>query len=162
MSEHYIVIADRAHLRIYAERTPPGQQSPGLEQVEAMDFPGGKNSYVDRDTDVAGRFPSSNRQSPGPGNPAGGLGRTGGSIDERLPMQREEERRRVKEIASEIDAFFASRGGEVSWDFAAAPDLNRAVLEHLSRDVRDRLRRTVSKDLVNQRVDEVRAHFAGI
>lgn len=161
MSDHYIVTADHAHLRIFAERRPPGQQSPALEQVEAMDFPQGKYSYTDRDTDMAGRFPASRRQAPGPGNPAPGLGRSGMSIDERLPMEREEERRRVKEIAAEIDAFFTPRN-DASWDFAAGPQLNNAVLENVSRSVRERLRRSVSKDLVNQRVDEVRAHFAGV
>lgn len=160
MSEHYIITADQAHLRIYAERHPPGQQSPALEQVEAMDFPQGKLSYVDRDTDMAGRFPGSSRQASGPGNSVSGQGHGGMSIDERLPMQREEERRRVKEIAAEIDAYLAQREG--TWDFAAGPETCNAVLEHLSRDARGRLRRTVPKDLVNQRVDEVRAHFAGI
>lgn len=161
MNEHYIVTVDHGHLKIYQERHPPGQQSPALEQVEAMDFPQGKHSYTDRDTDMAGRFPGSKRQAPGPGNPGGGLGRSGMSIDERLPMQREEDRRRAKELAAEIDAFLRTRAN-ASWDFAAGPELNNAVLDLVSRDVRDRLRRSVSKDLVNQRVDEVRAHFAGI
>lgn len=161
MSEHYIVTVDHGHLRIYAERHPPGQHSPALEQVEAMDFPQGKAGYTDRDTDMAGRFPGSKRQAAGPGNPAGGPGRSGMSIDERLPMQREEERRRARELAAEIDHFFQQRPN-ASWDFAAGPELNNAVLEIVSRDVRERLRRSVPKDLVNQRVDEVRAHFAGI
>lgn len=161
MSEHYIITVDHGHLRIYAERHPPGQQSPALEQVEAMDFPAGKNSYTDRETDVAGRFPGSKKNVAGPGNPSGQPGRTGMSIDERLPMQREEERRRVKDLAAEVEAFLVGRP-EASWDFAAGPALHNAVLELLSRSVRERLRRSVSKDLVNQRVDEVRAHFAGI
>lgn len=35
-------------------------------------------------------------------------------------------------------------------------------VELLSPGVRQRLRRSVAKSLVNQRVDEVRAHFAGL
>src|SRR5215213_4946755 len=105
MSEHFVVAVDHGHLRIYVERRAPGQTT-GLDQVEAMDFPAGKRSYADRDTDMAGRFASSKHQSPGPGNPTA---RTGMSIDERLPMQREESRRRVKELAAEIDAFFQGR-----------------------------------------------------
>src|SRR5688572_22965777 len=120
MSEHYVVTADHGHLRIYVERVAPGQRTPALDQVEAMDFPQGKKGYTDRDTDMAGRFASSKHQMPAPGSPTA---RTGMSIDERLPMQREEARRRAKEIAAEIDAFFARRPG-ASWDFAAGPDLN--------------------------------------
>lgn len=158
MSDHFIVTLDHGHLRIYAERHPPGQQSPALEQVQAMDFPGGKYHYTDRDTDMAGRFNSSKHQRPAPGHPTA---RTGMSIDERLPMQREEGRRRARELAAEVDHFFQQRP-DASWDFAAGPELNNLVLELVSKSVRERLRRSVSKDLVNQRVDEVRAHFAGI
>jgi hypothetical protein len=158
MSEHYIVTTDHGHLRIYAERHPPGQFSPALEQVEAMDFPQGRRSYVDRDTDMAGRFASSRSQGAGAGGPTA---RQGMSIDERLPMQREESRRRAREIAAEIEHFFRARR-DATWDFAAGPELNAVVLEMLTPGVRQRLRRSVSKDLVNQRVDEVRAHFAGI
>lgn len=160
MSEHYIVTLDHGHLRIYAERIAPGQFTPGLEQVEAMDFPLGKHNYTDRETDQAGRFAGSRNQAGGPGAPGKGA-RAGMSIDERLPMQREESRRRAKELAAEIEHFFQQRP-DATWDYAAGPDLNGTVLELISSGVRQRLRRSVSKDLVNQRVDEVRAHFAGI
>lgn len=156
MREHYIVTADHGHLRIYIERSSPGQRTPALDPVEAMDFPQGKKSYTDRDTDMAGRFASSKHQAPGPGNPTA---RTGMSIDERLPMQREESRRRAKDLAAEIEAFFQPRR-DATWDFAAGPDLNSTVLELLSPDVRQRMRRSIAKDLVNQPGDEVRAHFA--
>jgi hypothetical protein len=157
MREHYIVTVDHGHLRIYIERSSPGQRTPALDPVEAMDFPQGKKSYTDRETDMAGRFASSKHQAPGPGNPTA---RTGMSIDERLPMQREESRRRAREIAAEIDAFFQQRR-DASWDFAAGPDLNGIVLELLSPAVRQRVRRSVAKDLVHQRGEAVRAHFAG-
>jgi hypothetical protein len=155
MSEHYIVTLDHGHLRIFLERHEPGQVTPGLEPVESMDFPAGRKNYSDRDTDMAGRFPASG--IPGQGD----TGQRGMSIDERLPMQREENRRRVRELASVVESFLEQRAG-ASWDFAAGPDLNNAVLELLSPPVRRRMRRSVSKDLVNQRMDEVRAHFAGI
>ena len=158
MREHYVVTADHGHLRIYVERNSPGQRAPALDQVEALDFPQGKKGYTDRETDMAGRFASSKHQMPAPGSPTA---RTGMSIDERLPMQREESRRRAKEIASEIDSFFQPRR-DASWDFAAGPELNSTVLELLSPAVRQRIRRSLAKDLVNQRGDDVRAHFAGV
>lgn len=157
MSEHYIVAVDHGHLRIFAERKPPGQATPGLDPVESMDFPAGKRSYTDRDTDMAGRFASSKHQGAAPGGPTA---RTGMSIDERLPMQREESRRRAKELAAEIDVFFQRRP-DATWDFAAGPELNSAVLDLLSPAVRKRVRRSVTKDIVNQRTNELRAHFAG-
>src|SRR5262249_54826780 len=126
------------------------QFTPTLEEVEALDFPAGRKAYTDRDTDMAGRFPG--------GQEVGGPSSM--SIDERLPMQREENRRRARELAFILESFLEQRD-EASWDFAAGPELNGAVLELLSPPVRRRLRRSVTKDLVNQRLDEVRAHFAG-
>lgn len=156
MSEHYIVTADAGHLRIYAERQDAGQFTPSLQQVESMDFPAGRQSFTDRDTDVSGRFPGSNRQAAGRAQATGGM-----SIDERLPMKQEEERRRARTVAEEIEAFFVQRPN-ATWDFAAGPDLNGRVLELLSREVRQRIKRSVTKDLVNQRTDELRAHFSTV
>jgi hypothetical protein len=153
MNEHYIVTADAGHLRIYAERQEAGQFAPSLQEVEAMDFPAGRHSFTDRDTDMSGRFPGSRQ--------AAGAGMQGGmSIDERLPMKREEDRRRAKDLATAIGTFFAQRPN-ATWDFAAGPDLNGAVLELISRDVRRRIKRSIAKDLVHQRSDELRAHFSG-
>ena len=159
MREHYIVTADHGHLRIYVERQPLGQREPGLDQVEAMDFPqAGKKGGIERETDMAGRFASSKHQMAAPGSPTA---RTGMSIDERLPMQREEARRRAKELASQIETFLQQRPN-ATWDFAAGPELNTAVMELLAPAVRQRVRRSIAKDLVNQHGDHVRAHFAGV
>lgn len=160
MSEHYFVTADHGHLRIYLERNGLGQREPALDQVESMDFPAGLKSYTDRDTSMAGRFQSSRNQAAAAGAPGPGPARAGMSIDERLPMQREEEKRRVRDVAAEIETFFASRPG-ATWDFAGAPEFHHTVIDQLSPRVRRQLRRTIAKDLVNQRTEELRAHFAG-
>jgi hypothetical protein len=156
MSEHYFVTADRGHLRIYRERQAPGRSTPGVEAVEAMDFPQGVRSYTERDTDMAGRFGSSRNQATAAGRPTG---RAGMSIDERMPMEREESLRRARDLAAELNAFFQQRP-ESTWDFAAGPDLNGPVLELLAPEIRQRIRKALTKDLVNQPGGEVRAHFA--
>ena len=160
MSEHYIVTLDQGHLRIYAERRGPDQFTPGLDQVEAMDFPAGRESYTDRDTDMAGRFQSSKHQGAGAGAPGGsGMGRAGMSIDERLPMKNEADRRRAQQLAMEVEHFLKQHPA-ATWDFAAGPELHRTILEQLSPGTRQRLRRALPKDLVNQKPSDVRAHFA--
>jgi hypothetical protein len=153
---HYIVIADHAHLRIFTETSSPGQSTPTLREVHAMDFPQGRTSYVDRDTDMAGRFQGSKQQGAAPGAP---VARTGMSIDERLPMQREAERRQIDDLARAIEAFFISQP-EGTWDFAAGPSTHNAILEQLPPHVRARLRSSVAKDLVNQPTSELVGHFS--
>jgi hypothetical protein len=159
MNQHFVITLDRGHLKIYREITAPGQ-TPHLEVVNAMDFPQGRRSYTDRDTDQAGRFQSSKRQAGGASAPGSGpSGRTGMSIDERLPMKEEEERRSVQTLSSELEGFLRSRP-DATWDFAAPASLYNAVIGELSPDTRNRMKRSLSKDLVNQSSEEVRAHFA--
>jgi len=147
MSEHYIVTVDRGHLRIYTESRADLRSTPALEVVESMDFPEGKRSYTDQDTDAAGQFPGSK------GSPVGM------SIDERLPMKREAERRNIQLVASELNVFLQNRPN-ASWDLAAAPSIYRMMIDELSPDVRRRLKRALPKDLVHQRTEDLRAHFA--
>ena len=120
-----------------------------------MDFPRGLKNYTDDDTDMAGRFQSSKQQGRGPGSP---IARTGMSIDERLPMQREAERRRIRDLAEAIDGFLAQQS-DATWDFAAIPAIHHAVLEVLSLVVRNALRQSLSKDLVHERPVELLGHF---
>lgn len=155
MNSHYFVIADLSHLRIFAENTSPGQTTPGLEEVYAMDFAHGRADYTDNDTDAAGRFQGSKQQGASPGSPTA---RTGMSIDERLPMQREAHRRAVADVARAIDSFLTLRP-DTTWDFAAGPSTHNAILERLPHSVRSRLRTSLNKDLVNQPVSALRERF---
>jgi hypothetical protein len=154
MSDHYIVALDQGHLRIYLERRGPSQFTPGLEAVESKDFPAGREAYTDRDTDMAGRFQGSSGRAGANGGSRGGM-----SIDERLPMKNETNKRRAEQLAAEVERFFAPRP-DATWDFAAGPELHRAVLELLSPKTRQRLRRALPKDLVNQPPNALREQFA--
>lgn len=155
MSEHYVMTANQGHLRIFSRRQPPGQMTPAFDEIRAFDFPIGVKNYTDRETDMAGRFNSSKHQMSAPGAPTA---RTGMSIDERLPMQREEQRRRIRDVAEMIDGFLSGKPA-ATWDFAAGPELHNAVLESVTPQTRRQLRQSVSKDLVHQPQTELAAHF---
>jgi hypothetical protein len=132
MTPRLIAILNRTSLRLYREDQPPGALRPQLTLAEAADFPDGRQQYTDRDSDMAGRFPR------GANNNA--------SIDERLPMQEEFERRQVVEIARELARFLGRHPG-LAWDYAAGPALHHAVIEQLPSEQRTRLDRTAVKDL---------------
>ena len=155
MSDHYIIVADNGHLRIFHERRSPGQTTPSLEEVQALDFPAGLRSYTDQDDDMAGRFQGSKHQTRAPGSP---MARTGMSIDERLPMKREVDRRRANDVAEAIETFLRVRP-EATWDFAAGPALHNAVVAALSPQIKQRLQQVVAKDLVHQSPAELRSQF---
>lgn len=143
--EHFAVVLDRAHLRIYHMREEPGVlNQTQFELTESIDFPAGKRHYTANDSDQAGRFST--------------MGQARGSIDERLPMQEEHQRRILADLAHFLDGFLSERPN-ARWDLAAGPALHHALLSTLKPPVRARLRQSVVKDLVHQSPAELRTHF---
>ncbi|MFT3784427.1 MAG: host attachment protein [Nibricoccus sp.] len=145
MNERFIVVADKGHLKIYQEPSDP--QKPSLLDVFSVDFPEGKEDYFEGDSAPAGRFPGSK------GRP------DGMSIDERLPMKEEHERRIVKLISDQINHFMFERP-EAEWRFAAPEEIENEILNYIETSVRTRLLGTVSKDLVNTPRQELYSHFS--
>jgi hypothetical protein len=141
--ENFIVVLNRGHLRIYAaDKSTP-------ELVESSDMPEGLQGYTDNDTDQAGRFPGTQGKGRG----------IGGSIDERLPMQEEQQRRIVREAVKRVEEFLAAHP-DARWSFAAGPALQQPVLDELADDARSRLDKTIAKDLVNVRLTELPKYFS--
>lgn len=155
MSDHYVILANRGHLKIFRQRKSPEQMAVDIDEVQALDFPAGVKSYTDSDEDFAGRFQSSKQQAAGPGAPQA---RTGMSIDERLPMKNEMQRRETADVAQAIEAFLGTVQ-DATWDFAAGPENHNALLETLSPSARQRMRQSVTKDLVHQGRDAVKQAF---
>lgn len=147
--DHYMAVVDRAHLRIYLVRDPQWGGSTQFELAQAFDLIAGHQQYTDRDSDMAGRFP-------------GGSGRAlasgGGTIDERLPMQNEHERRIIGDIADSLQRFLAAHPG-ATWDFAAGPAIHQPILDRLPKALRDRLGVALVKELVHQTPAQLRAHL---
>lgn len=146
--EHFIVAADRARLRIYQEDPTVEAIDASLQIASSFDLPSGRNHYTSRDTDQAGRFPG----------PRGKGTAVGGSIDERLPMLEEQQRRAAAELGARMNEFFRQHP-DATWDFAAGPVVHRGILDVLDPDVRERLGSALVKELVNQPLPELREHF---
>jgi Protein required for attachment to host cells len=149
MPEKLIVIIDHRHFKIFSENREPGQLTPNLTLIDSLEVVDGHGSYADTSTDMAGRFPGSKGRAP-----------YGMSIDERLPMKEEQQRRIIEEISTRLDAFLQARPN-ARWDFAAASGhgLHQAVLERLSPAVRQRLGLALQKDLTNVPTPQLLAHF---
>lgn len=143
--EHFVVVLDRAHLRVFEMKEAPGVLNQAqFELAESIDFPAGKRHYTAQDADQAGRFNSA--------------GQAQGSIDERLPMQEEHQRRVVADLANFLDSYLGEHPN-ARWDLAAGPALHQPLLAALKPAVRARLGQSVVKDLVHQSPAELRSHF---
>lgn len=146
MNETLYVVVDRSRVRVYrhAAAVPPATRA-GPKLVESIDCPEGRAAYFDRESDAAGRFPSSR----GPGM----------STDERLPMKEEHERRIAADIVSLLNRILPAYP-EATWHLAAGPGLLQTVLAQLAPDHRQRLGKTLAKNLAQLPVGELTAHFA--
>lgn len=131
---------------MYQETTATGQQTPTVTLITAVDFPTGKASYTDRESDQAGQFPRS------------GVAQSGGSNDERLPMERERDERIAVEIATRIENFL-SKHPDIAWVYAAGPDMHRPILQRVHSRFLNRLQSSVQKDLSNLPPAHLREHF---
>lgn len=143
--EHFVAVLDRAHLNIYQVRNGGRAARARFEPVETFQLAAGREHYTDRDTDQAGRFGAR-------------IGPKGGSIDERLPMQNEHERRLAADLAARLGAFLQEHD-HATWDYAAGPALHHAVLKRLPPNVLTRLDHALSKELVHQTPAELEAYF---
>jgi hypothetical protein len=144
MTPHYIVALNRRQLLVYREDGTPGRTERHFTLVEAADFPESRINYTDTVRDVAGRHPS------GPDNNM--------SIDERLPMQEEFQRRQAANIAQVLERFLQRHPG-IRWDYAAGPALHYAVLDRLGPELRGTMDRAVQKDLTKIPADQLLNHF---
>lgn len=145
-SRHFVAVVDRAHVRIFQATNGLGQSKPGLRLVEALDLVDGHGRFRDRLTDEAGHFP---RGQPG----------AGGGNDERMPMQREGQRRLAAEAADWLSRFFQGRP-QATWDVAVAKAIFHQVIDQIEAGARSRLRRVLAKDLTNQPAESLLEHFA--
>lgn len=143
--EHFVVVLDRAHLNIFQVKNGGHAARVRFEPVESAHLPAGRKHYTDRDSDQAGRFGTR-------------VGPAGASIDERLPMQNEHERRLAADLAARLGRFLQEHD-HATWDYAAGPALHRAVLDRLPAAARSRLERALSKELVQPSPAELEAHF---
>ena len=147
MAYKYLVTLDRARLRIYRFSQQPGQFTPSIQPVDAVDFPQSQNPYLSNDLDMAGRF-------------SGFKGRTGGMpVDERSSMQEEAERSVIEQLTEHISDFL-EKNPHSTWDLAVSSALRDKVVGALPESVRLSLDQIISKDLVNVPPAELREQFA--
>ncbi len=151
--EHFIILIDRAHLRIFRTDSSDTSRPEVPTLTHALDAPAGRRGYAAEESDQAGQFPGSRPPRLASATSAGGTN------DERLPMQEERDRKIERDWSAQLEDFLTTHDTS-TWDFAAGPALHRAVLDRLSPGVRQRLRQALQKDLVNVPPAELRNHFA--
>lgn len=135
---HLILLANGG--RLIAYRPNGAGHLELLDSVEPME---GNVKISDLVTDQAGAFPTD-----GPGTAA----------YESMPLEEELEIRSLRQIAGKMEEIL-EREEPPSWGFAAAPELNGAILEEISDECRDRLTLNLRLNLTNLPPGEVHERF---
>lgn len=148
MAPKLIIVADLGTTKVYRVTKDMAELSPRVDLVHERNSASASERLADQVTDKAGRFPVSN-----------GVNGCGMSIGENHGIAQENERRLIREIASEISGV-VGRENLSRWDFAAAREINQRILEELPDSVRGRMGRNVGADLVKIPKHELLGHFA--
>jgi len=146
MAQKYLVALDRARLRIYRFSQQPGQFTPSIQPVDALDFPSA-SADAKREKDRAGRFatfPGSYSDLSTDGAP--------------LSDDEGEDQQIVDQIVRRISGFL-EKNPDSTWTLASGSAFRDEVIEALPDPFRRRLDRVISKDLLNLPPVELREHF---
>ena len=145
MNSSLLIAVDRGALKAYAIEHPRDREAmPRL--LETFQIADAHQRYQDKVTDQAGAFPS------------GGTGGQGNSIAERTTFDAETEARILRQLGQHIASLLNQYRPE-HWSFAAASEINGAILQNLTPDLRARLERNVPKDLVRTSPENILAYF---
>jgi len=145
-----IIVADRGSLKAYrVDETPT--RGPSLRLIQAFDLTDAHGKLVDKVTDLAGRFPVSDRAG----------GRHANSIAERTQLETETDRRIHKQLADQIVKII-DRSGKEGWSFAAPAEIHGAIVDLLPRAARDRIVEHVKSDLVKIESAKLPSHFRSL
>jgi protein required for attachment to host cells len=144
MTDKLIVVADLG--RVKAFRVSRDDMSPNsrLELVDDVELMDAHGRLLDKVTDKAGRFP---------GN---GTGPGGMSIGEKHGIQEETERRLLRQVVERINTLAKN---EHIWYLAAVKEINPRVVEKLDPDVRSKMAKNISADLIKIPKDQILSHF---
>jgi len=141
----FIILADRGCLKAFAiEDTATRGAVPRL--VENFQIADAHGRYEDKVSDQAGSFPT-----------GGTLGQ-GNSIAETLTRESEMESRIFRQLAEHITNLLRQHQPEL-WAFAAPSEINGAIIDGLDRDLHEKLRWNLKRDLIHTDASELLARF---
>lgn len=144
-----IILADMGELKAFRlTRTEP-DTTPRLELLETLDTVGGHGRIADKVTDLAGR----NRVSAGAGQAVGA------STGENHNLRTELDKRALKVIVQSINEL-VRRERPPAWFFAAPREINNRIVEQLDGEVRSRMKKNVSADLLKTDKSQLLTHFS--
>ena len=146
-----VIVTDRGSLRAYRVNETP-TRGPSLQLVQAFNMTDAHGRFIDKLSDLAGRFPVTE---------GAGAHRGPTSIAERTQLATEMDRRIQKELADQITKI-VSQNGRDGWSFAAPAEIHTAIVDLLPAGIRQRIVEHVKSDLVKVEAARLISHFRSL
>src|SRR5437667_10459838 len=146
-----VIVTDRGSLKAYRVNETP-TRGPRLQLVQAFNMTDAHGRFIDKVSDLAGRFPVTE---------GAGAHRGPTSIAERTQLATEMDRRIQKELADQITKV-VSQNGKEGWSFAAPAEIHAAIMDFLPSTVRQRIVEHVKSDLVKVEPARLISHFRSL
>jgi hypothetical protein len=146
-----VIVTDRGSLKAYRVNETP-TRGPSLQLVQAFNITDAHGRFIDKVSDLAGRFPVTE---------GSGTHRGPTSIAERTQLATETDRRIQKELADQI-AKIVTQNGKEGWSFAAPAEIHAAIVDLLPAAVRLRIVEHVKSDLVKVETARLTSHFRSL
>jgi hypothetical protein len=146
-----VIVTDRGSLRAYRVNETP-TRGPSLQLVQAFNMTDAHGRFIDKLSDMAGRFPVTE---------GAGAHRGPTSIAERTQLATEMDRRIQKELADQITKI-VSQNGRDGWSFAAPAEIHTAIVDLLPAGIRQRIVEHVKSDLVKVEAARLISHFRSL
>lgn len=141
MSTKLIIVADLQRFKLFTSKVDPlGREA--VELMEGSESLGIHKHLRDKVSDQQGNFQ--------------GVGASGSGEDHNLGL--EEERRRIKEIAQQINTTIPEHGTS-SWYFAAPKAINNQIVELLNPSVKTSMTMNLHADLTKIPDNQLLEHF---
>ena len=147
MEKTIIITIDLGHFKAYRVTEDPPDISPRVTLIESYDSIEGHGKLGDKLSDAGGRF----RRSGAKEEVATGSG-------ERHNIELEIEKKLSKMIAMDIDALIENEKCD-EWYLASGKKINRKIIDNLKPEVKDRLVKNITADLIGVGKAEILSHF---
>lgn len=135
-----LIVTDRGHFIAYQLNSDFKPQ-----KIDETKFAEGNEKLSEQVTDRAGGFPN------------GGSKGQGNSAAERMTLVAELEMRCFRHIAERIISVLEQAHGP--WAFAAPSEINGAILDGLPKNLKDRLKLNLTRDLTHTPATQLCDHF---
>ena len=150
MNSSLVILADRGNVKSFRVEKAPGKRNARLRLTREITIEDAHLRTSDRLSDQAGAFPTNKNKGIDPGNSIG---------DRHLEL--EVDRRIFRQLGEHITTIVREEN-PMAWAFAAAGEINPAILQEVDAGLRERISENLPRNLVKTKTEDLPGYFDSV